>query len=178
MKPSFKKSELSFLISPSHTISSFVKYLKATIENILGHSFEDRFFKAHISLMKDNEHTEDYLYDIDSKMRAFRPFTVSVKNFNVFRHGSHKRTIYLEIVNKTSICEIFETLKGKNISFTPHITIAKNLYITDFTKVWNYLKDLSYSNDFLCDRITVLKRLGHRWIHHTDIPFTDITFNY
>jgi 2'-5' RNA ligase len=167
-----KSEELFYLISPSKSVSDFVELIKTNVEATLGYPLENRFSKAHVSLMKDSqEHAESFLYDVESKMRSFRPFNISVKNLNVFWQGEQRRTIYLDIVYKTPICEIFESLTEKNISFTPHITIAKNLEVYDFLKVWKNLKKISYSNTFHCDHLTVLRKEGNKWSHHIDIPF-------
>jgi 2'-5' RNA ligase len=168
---SAKQEELFYLISPPQSVHEFVSILKTHVEDILGHSFESRFSKAHVSLLKDSQqHAESFLYDAEEKIRAFRPFMVPVRNLKVLWEGQDKRTIYLDISYKTPICEIFETLAQRSLEFTPHIAIAKNLEVIDFLKVWKGLKDISYSYDFHCDHITVLKKSGSGWIHHIDLP--------
>lgn len=163
--------ELFFLISPPPHIMSDVSVLKDDVQFLVGHEFDDRYSKAHISLFKYNdEHADDIVRFVESRAAYFKPFNVFVKNLNVFHHGP-ARTIYLDIVNKYPIRDIFEKLVKEDINFTPHITIAKNIGIEDFLKSWAYLKDLSYSQHFLCDRITVLVRGEKRWLHYRDIMF-------
>ena len=173
MRDPLKRQEnLFYLISPSKPVVKFVESMKAHVKNTLGHRVESRLSKPHLSLMKDSDkRAERFLYDVESKLCSFKPFDVSVKNLNVFVQSNHKRTIYLDVVYKTPICEIFETLTEKNIDFTPHITIAKNLENDDFMKVWRDLRHVSYSNNFRCDHITVLKKTERKWIHYADIPF-------
>ena len=163
--------ELFFLISPPPHIMSDVSVLKDDVQFLVGHEFDDRYAKAHIPLFKYNdEHIDDIVQHVAGKAAHFKPFNVFIKNLNVFHHGSG-RTIYLDIVNKYPIRDIFEKLVKEDINYTPHISIAKNIGAEDFLKCWAYLKDLSYSQHFLCDRITVLARSEKRWIHYSDIQF-------
>ena len=163
--------ELLFLISPPPHIASDVSVLKDDVQFLIGHEFEDRYSKANISLFKySDEHIDDIIQHVESKTAHFKPFNVFIKNLNVFRYGS-SRTIYLDVVNKYPIRDIFEKLVKEDINYTPHISIAKNISLEDFLKSWAYLKDLSYSQHFLCDRITVLGRSDKKWMHYRDILF-------
>ncbi len=185
--------ELLFIISPPPAIAGYVAMLKQHVRLALGHPFEDEFAKAHISLFQCRDaRAEAWLYEADSTLSACAPFHVHVKNLNYHDHGT-TRTIYLEVVHKHPICEIAEQLaSGTSASpgqppmgFTPNITIARNLDINDFFKVWQSLKNLSYSDYFHCDHITVLKkaypefsrraspeasrRAPRRWIYYMDL---------
>ncbi len=176
MRPSTVKiknpvQELFFIISPPPHIMSDVSVLKDDVQYLAGHELDDRYSKAHISLFKYNdEHIEDIIQHVESKAAYFKPFNIFIKNLNVFHHGL-KRTIYLDIVNKYPIRDIFEKVVKEDINYTPHITIAKNMEAEEFVKTWLYLKDFHYSQHFLCDRITVLARGGKRWVHYKDIMF-------
>ena len=163
--------ELLFIISPPPAIVAYVAMLKQHVKLAIGHPFEDEFSKAHISLFKYRDvHAEDWLYRVDSKIGSFTPFHVHIKNLNFHDHGT-TRTIYLEVVRKTPICEIVENVLDQPADFTPTITIARDLDINDFIKAWGSLKNLSYSDYFLCDHITVLKRSPRRWTHYMDLEF-------
>jgi len=164
--------ELLFIISPPPHIKSDVSVLKDDVQFLVGHELEDRYAKAHISIFKfdDNQHFADILQFVQSKANYFKPFNVFLKNLNVFHHGA-VRTIYMDIVNKYPIHDIFEKLVKEDINYTPHIPIAKNMQPEDFLKTWLYLKDFHYSQHFLCDRITVLARAGKKWTHYRDILF-------
>ena len=163
---------LFFMIAPPPHIKSDVAVLKDDVHYLIGHAFEDQFSKAHISLFQySDEHMDDMISFVEEKATDFEPFNVFLKDFGVFHSGSH-RTIYMDIVNKYSVREIFENLVKEEPNFTPHIPIAKNLTNEDFLKCWPYLKGLHYSNQhFLCDRITVLMRVGKKWSHYRDIMF-------
>jgi 2'-5' RNA ligase len=169
-QPSVK--ELFFLISPPRHIMSDVSVLKDDVHYLIGHKLEDRHSIAHISLFKyDDEHIDDIIRHVEVRASKFKPFNVFLKDFGVFFNGA-KRTIYMDIVNKYPIQEIFEELVKEDSGYVPHISIARNLAMDDFLRCWPYLKGLNYSNQhFLCDRITVLARSDKKWMHYKDIVF-------
>jgi 2'-5' RNA ligase len=165
--------ELFFIIAPQRHIKSDVSVLKDDVHYLIGHPFESQHSTAHISLFKysDEQNNSDMIKFVESKAAEFKPFNVFLKDFGVFYNGS-KRTIYMDIVNKYPIQDIFEKVIKEDSDFTPHITIAKNLTMEDFLRCWPYLKGLKYSNQhFVCDRITVLVRDGGKWAHYKDIMF-------
>lgn len=163
--------ELLFIIAPPRHIKSDVSVLKDDVHYLIGHPFEDRYSKACISLFKySDEHGKAMIDYVETKAANFKPFNIFIKDLNVFYSGSYRR-IYLDIVNKYPLRDIFEKLIKEDASYTPHITIAKNLTAEDFLKAWPYLKDLPYSQHFLCDRITVLAKGEKGWVHYKDILF-------
>jgi len=172
IKPIQPVQELFFLISPPRHIASDVSVLKDDVHYLIGHKLEDRHSKAHISLFKYNDmHMNDIIRFVERKAAKFEPFNIFLKGFGVFYNGS-KRTVYMDIVNKSPIQEIFEKLVKEDANFTPHITIASGLENDEFLRCWPYLKGLNYSNQhFLCDRITVLARSERYWVHYKDIIF-------
>lgn len=166
--------ELLFLISPPAHIASDVSVLKDDVQFLIGHEFDDRHSRANISLFRYNdEHIEDMIQHVETRATYFKPFNVFFKNLNMFRNGS-LRTIYLDVVNKYPIRDVFEKLVKEDVNYTPHVSIARNISHEDFLKSWPYLKDLSYSQHFLCDRITVLARGEKKWVHYRDIVFGGI----
>lgn len=161
--------ELLFIISPPPAIADYVAMLKQHVRLAIGHPFEDEFAKAHISLFQYRDaRAEDWLYQVDSTISSCAPFHVHIKNLNFHDHGT-TRTIYLEVVHKHPICEIAERLGKPKGEFTPSITIARNLDINDFINAWRSLKNLSYSDYFRCDHITVLKKAPRRWMYYMDL---------
>jgi len=176
MKPSQIKiskpvQELLFVITPPRHINSDVSVLKDDVQYLIGHEFEDRYSKACISLFRYNdEHVDAMIEHVKSKAIHFRPFNIFIKDLNVFYNGSF-RTIYFDIVNKYPVRDIFEKLIKEDAGYIPHITVARKLTADDFLKAWPYLKDLPYSQHFLCDRITVLAKSENRWVHLEDIMF-------
>ena len=164
--------ELFFIIAPPRHIISDVSVLKDDVHYLLGHKFEDQHSKAHISLFKySDKYAKDMIRFVESKARGFKPFNILLKDFGTFYNGA-KRTVYMDIVYKSPVQEIFEKLVKEDARYVPHITIARNLTNDDFLRCWPYLKSLNYGNQhFLCDRITVLTRTEKHWVHYKDIHF-------
>ncbi|HEY0741098.1 MAG TPA: hypothetical protein VGD40_06525 [Chryseosolibacter sp.] len=165
-------SELFFMIAPPRHIASDVSVLKDDVQYLIGRKFEDRHSKGNITLFKYNdEYMDDMIRFVESRAMDFKPFNVFLKDFGVSYNGS-KRTIYLDIVNKYPIQEVFEKLVKEDSSFVPYISIARNLEIDEFLRCWPYLKGLNYSNQhFLCDRITVLAKVENKWTFYKEILF-------
>lgn len=167
-------TELSFIITPARHILSDVSVLKDDVHYLTGRALQDRYSRANIALFKYSD-TEDRMGHmirfVEARAAEMEPFNVFLKDFGVFYHGA-LRTIYMDIVNKTPIQEIFERIVKEDPQYIPHITIARNLTISDFLRCWPYLKGLRYSNQhFLCDRITVLAKIDGKWAHYKDIAF-------
>lgn len=163
---------LFFIIAPTPPIKRDVSFLKGDLQSLIGRGFLGRHSIAHISLRQyfNQKYFPDIIAHFECIATHFKPFNVFIKNMAAFRHGSY-RTIYLDIVNKFNICDIFEKTVKKDAHYTPHITIGRKLAEEDFLKAWPYLKDFSYSQHFLCDRITVLAQVENRWMHYKDILF-------
>ncbi|HEX8041957.1 MAG TPA: 2'-5' RNA ligase family protein [Chryseosolibacter sp.] len=164
--------ELFFTISPPRHIISDVSVLKDDVHYLIGHELEDRYSKANIALFKYSDtanRMNHMLRFVEARAAAMEPFNVFLKDFGAFYNGAF-RTIYMDIVNKSPIQEIFEKIVKEDPEYIPHITIARNLTTGDFLRCWPYLKGLHYSNQyFLCDRITVLARTERKWTHYRDI---------
>lgn len=164
--------ELFFIISPPRHIASDVFVLKDDVHYLIGRELEDRYTRAYISLFKfsDTEnHMKHIIRFVEARAAEIPAFNVFLKDFGVFFNGS-QRSIYLDIVNKSPIQEVFEKIVKQESEYTPHISIARNLGTEEFLKCWPYLKGLNYSNQhFLCDRITVLARVDRKWMHYKDI---------
>lgn len=166
--------ELFFFIAPPRHIASDVSVLKDDVHYLVGRELQDRYARACISLFRysDTEkHMHHILRFVEARAAQFTPFNVFLKDFGVFYNGS-KRTIYMDVVNKFYIQDVFDKLVKQGTAYTPHITIAKNLDEEEYLRCWPYLKGLHYSNQhFLCDRITVMGRTDSKWIPVREIHF-------
>ncbi|HYF66575.1 MAG TPA: 2'-5' RNA ligase family protein [Ohtaekwangia sp.] len=167
-----KNTELFFIIAPPRHVLSDVSVLKDDVHYLIGHKFADQHSKAHIPLFRyKDKYNREMIRFVESKAQEFEPFNVLLKDFGVFYNGT-KRTIYMDIVYKYPIQEIFEKIVKEDPNYVPHITIARNLDNDDFLRCWPYLKTLNYGNQhFLCDRITVLAKQENKWVHYKDIMF-------
>jgi hypothetical protein len=164
--------ELSFVIAPPPHIKSDVSVLKDDVQFLTGKIFDDRYSPAHITLFRydDKKHFSDIFVEVETKATRFDPFNIFLKGLKYYWMNTN-RTICLDILNKPDVRDIFETLVKENTRYLPFISIAKGLDHESFLKAWLHLQDFQYTQDFLCDRITVLARQGDRWLHYRDIMF-------
>ncbi len=165
-------TELFFIIAPPRHIVSDVSVLKDDVQYLVGKELQDRHTRAHVSLFHYTENEvkmKHLLRFVEARAAEIEPFNVFLKDFGVFYNGS-QRSIYMDIVNKYHIQDLFERIVKQEPTYIPNIAIAKNLSTEDFLKCWPYLKSLNYSNQhFLCDRITVLEKTETGWEHYKDI---------
>ena len=175
IKTSQQLEELSFVISPPPHIKSDVSVLKDDVQFLSGELFEDRYSPGHIPLFKfdDKRHFAEIIKEVESKAVNFDPFNIFIKDLRYFRLDT-KSIIYLDIINKPDVCEIFERLVKANAKYVPCISIAKGLDDHQFSKAWLHLENFRYRQDFLCDRITILARQENKWLHYKDIMFSQI----
>ena len=150
IKTSQQVEELSFVIAPPPHIKSDVSVLKDDVQFLTGELFDDRYTSAHISLFKfdDKRHFSDIIKQVESKAVTFDPFNIFIKGLRYFGQGAN-RTIYLDILNKPDVQDIFEYLVKKNPRYMPFISIAEGLNASEFSKVWPHLRDFRYAQDFL-----------------------------
>ncbi|HEX6891961.1 MAG TPA: 2'-5' RNA ligase family protein [Chryseolinea sp.] len=177
MKPSITRihqpvEELSFVIDPPPHIKSDVSVLKDDVQFLTSKSFEDRYAPAHIALFRydDKQHFDDILREVESKAAKFDPFNIFLKGLKYHWMYSN-RSIYLDILNKPDVREIFGKLVKENSRYSPFISVAKGLDHEGFLKAWLHLQDLQYAQDFLCDRITVLARKENQWLRYKEFMF-------
>lgn len=164
--------ELFFIIAPPRHIMSDVSVLKDDVHYLVGKELQDRHTRAHISLFRYTENEvkmKHMLRFVEARASEVEPFNVFLKDFGVFYNGA-QRSVYLDIVNKYHIQDLFERIVKEEPAYVPNISIAKSLDHDDFLKCWPYLKSLNYSNQhFLCDRITVLAKTETGWSHYKEI---------
>lgn len=164
-------TENFLLISPDLMVANAVSSLKQQFRQVLGHSFDSEFSKAHISLLKyEDAHYDSVLYHIvDNALSGFKPFTIYLNGFFVLQHGGN-HTICLNIVNKNDVRELMKKLTGQEN--LPHITLAKNLNKEDFNILLPIIRKTKYSSSFRCEAITVLRGHDGSWRYYTDLPLS------
>jgi 2'-5' RNA ligase len=161
--------ELFFIISPPADILKQIASMKRLVRNAIGRPFDAECSIGHISLHKDHGvHGLTALEPIGARLSAIEPFDIQMKDFSSFRNS---KTIYLDIVNKGFIPDIFENITQLRYEGIPHVTLAKNLCKRDFQQAWSILNQSPYHSQFRCDRVRVLKKSTRHWIHYTDLCF-------
>jgi 2'-5' RNA ligase len=153
------------LVSPPEEIAEYVSSKKRFVKELIGHGYESFYSKAHLTLRQYYDfHNESLLYTFSERVSQTKTFTVQVSDFRICPDSG---TIYLNAF----ALGLDELAKKLNIqTFTPHITIAKNLNPKDLNLTWQAFKDLRYKKLFECKCVTVLKRMGDRWQPHMNLP--------
>lgn len=163
--------EFLFVLTPSTPLQEKVSKLKKDAQQLVGYPYRSRYAKAHITLgYCITDQPVKLIWSIADKVQSITPFTVHIKDCRSLHHGEN-RSICLDVVNKVAVREITENLNELTETVdTPHLTIARNLPYDDFLKAWYYFETIQYSQNFMCDHITVLERSGTRWIPYEQIP--------
>jgi len=156
------------LISPPDEVIEYVSFLKKLIRKSIGHVYDSFYSTAHLTLFQYYDfHNESKLYTFQERISCVEPFYIHIDGLKAFHNN---RTIFLDIKFFHQVCGLVKQL-GHSINY-PHITIAKNLPPRDFNLVWPELQKFSYRNYFICDRVTVLKRINNRWTEHIELFLT------
>ena len=163
--------ELLFVLTPSEPVQKDLAYFKKDTERLVGYTYESRHSLAHITLgYTTTDKPTQLIWSIASRASDLSPFTVYLKDCSTFHHGL-TRTIFLDVVNKPAVTSITENIFGPSHAIgNPNLTIARNLPYDDFLKVWPYFENVHYSQHFTCQDITVLHRVGVRWMYYESIP--------
>lgn len=166
-----KSKELLFVLTPPTPLQETVSHFKKDAESLVGYPYKSRYAKAHITLgYCITDQPLKLIWSIADKMQTHAPFHIHIKDCRPLLHGEN-RSICLDVANKSTVTDITDNLSElTETTDTPHLTIARNLPYEDFAKAWPYFQNIHYSNNFICDRITVLERAGNRWIPYEQIP--------
>jgi hypothetical protein len=167
MMPVFMMSYADYLIiisPPDNIIKAVEKYKRASVK-LIGH-YESMYSTAHISITHQHR-CKPFLIEpaviiMEKKLGTMPPIELNIKGFNFFSHGQHTKTIYAEIELTETTEKWFKLLKIqlgiKVAGFVPHITIAKNIPVTAFNKLWPNFVNHSYSKSFTANHLTILHR--------------------
>lgn len=171
--------EYFILLSPSDAIKEAVDRLKETLHCMIGLEAYNLNSIAHISLFK-TEATENapILRMVKKIAAATEPFIISLTGHEVLRHGNVSRTLCLKIENPDPINALIALLdppRGPKRSYRqttildkpkrpkkpihPHVTVARNIPTPDFNRIED-LTVFDYNSEWLCDRITILRRVA------------------
>ncbi len=166
-----KAKELLFVLTPPSPLQETVSHLKKDAESLVGYPYKSRYAKAHITIgYCITDQPLKLIWSIADKVQSVSPIHVHIKDCRPLHHGEN-RSICLDVANKSSVLNITENLSELTEAVeAPHLPIAHNLPYEDFAKAWPYFANVHYSNNFVCDHITVLERSGNRWIPYEQIP--------
>ncbi len=180
--------EYLILLSPSDAIKEEVDRMKVVLHGMIGLEGYNRNSIAHVSLFTTEAADNGPVIRLVKKVAAgVQPFTVSLSGHEVLKHGSVARTLCLKIENPEPISTLMALLnpapqpkrsyrqttildKPKRAKKTiyPHITIARNIATADFERIED-LTTFDYTDEWLCERITILRRVAGSTGHFSPV---------
>lgn len=170
------------LISPPAEIRETVRKLKLSSAKVIG-EYPGKHSIAHITVAGQGRQMpvmmKEKLEYYQKKLLRIKASYIAIKGFHYFLHGSASATIYARLVLSPELTGWFASIRkvfGHSQQFVPHITIVKDIPLTDFKKLWPYFEHRAFNAYFLADRLTVLSRptFGNNNNHWTN--FKDIYF--
>ena len=155
-------TEYFVLLSPSEEIKKETTKLKKKLYKMIGRETENSKSVAHISLFKTKwEQDKHVLERVKKSISDQKEFSVSINGTDIYDHGTKAKTLYLKVENPKPIQSLYEAFKEefkiKN-SFNPHLTIEQNIPILDFEKIQDNLDVFNYKSEWICDKVTILKK--------------------
>jgi len=183
--------EYFILLSPSDPIKEEVDRMKELLHGMIGLEPFNRNSVAHISLFK-TEAVENgpVIRQVKKIASAVAPFNITLTGHEVLKHGGGSRTLCLKIEDPEPINTLVGLLnpapqakrsyrqtsildkrtRTKKI-IHPHITIARSIPTADFDRIGD-LSAFDLSGEWLCDRITILRRIAGSTGHFS--PVSDV----
>ncbi|MEO8887452.1 MAG: 2'-5' RNA ligase family protein [Mucilaginibacter sp.] len=174
-------ADFIILLSPSDKVKAQVREHKLYAAEIIG-NYESMNSIAHISIKKMHRQksflTEPAIRALTPKLAAIAPITLTIDGFDYFNHGEDFKTIYAKIRSSPENTAWFKTLK-KHLNLkefmVPHITIARNIPISDFNRLWPHFKAIKWNETFTISELTVLQKETFapfaKWEIFTTLPF-------
>jgi 2'-5' RNA ligase len=161
--------EYLLLLSPSPQVKGEVMKIKNLYKNEYG-IISAPNSKPHITLVdfcqfKSTEQT--IIKSLKTISKYVQPTEIILSEFGQF----NERTIYINVIENKSILNCISLIKSHlrkkltgiksiNPAFTSHLhlTIAKNIPVSQFANVWIDWKNKAYYNSFLSIEMLLLKR--------------------
>ncbi len=180
--------EYLILLSPSDAIKQEVDRLKDLLHGMIGLEAYNRNSVAHISLFKTEAADNAPVVRLVKKVAAgVMPFTITLNGHDVLKHGNVSRTLCLKIEDPEPIVTLMALLnpapepkrsyrqttildkpKRPKKTIYPHVTIARNIAIADFKRIED-LAAFDHKDEWLCDRITILRRIAGSTGHFSPV---------
>lgn len=121
-------------------------------------------------------------------LSSIREVVSEMQSFEVFLNGfnvdNRQRELYIDILNKESLSDVYHTLRMKlfeelvslsflNPRYEPHMSVGKDLSPLQFIEAAEAYKEKPYTNNFRVSRLHVLKREApfRVWEKLTELPF-------
>jgi 2'-5' RNA ligase len=153
------------IISPPDTLKKEISRYKRASVNLIGH-FEGMHSTAHITITHQTR-CKPYLVQpailaMEKRLNSIPPIELHINGFSFFNHGHTAKTIYAVVERTAKTDNWFKLLKiqmGIKVkNFVPHITIARNIPVTCFDKLWPNFENRAFNETFTASSLTILHR--------------------
>ncbi|MDB5225925.1 MAG: hypothetical protein JWN78_118 [Bacteroidota bacterium] len=159
-------AEYFFIIPPDTPVIRNFNFLKKKVMDIVLLPDHIRYSKAHISLFACSMRSDldsFIIYHAEKALAGINTFIVELGHLELWDHGNISQSLVLIVENAQPIKTInnllIDEFKFKHNSIQPHLSIARSMPIRDSLKLTPILHELNYKGEFLCNRITILKKL-------------------
>jgi 2'-5' RNA ligase len=153
------------IISPPDEIKKEISRYKRASVNVIGH-FEGMHSTAHITVTHQVRCKPFLVHPailrMEKRLSSMPPIELQINGFAYFNHDAMCKTIYAVIEPTPKVDNWFRLLTGEmNIkikNFVPHITIAKNIPVTAFNKLWPNFENRRWQANFQVNSLSILER--------------------
>lgn len=144
------------VLSPPDAVKDSISEIKNQLNAISAIGERNLHSVAHITLI--DKLTDDVMFPqtISELITGVEPFRLRVEGWDYFDHG-HSVTVYLEVSTPEPVKRLMEAVKSTARS--PHISLAKKIPHDTLKNLQPYLDNLTYSADWICKEVVVLKKL-------------------
>ncbi|WP_374950672.1 hypothetical protein [Mucilaginibacter sp.] len=99
---------------------------------------------------------------IENILSNVPPIQINIRGFGKLHHGHNSRTIYAAIEMNGPVfqwfCWVDKVFSNKK-TINPHITIARNIPLTSFNKLWPHFENRPYEDTFDIMGLNILERV-------------------
>ena len=174
---------LMIITPPESIIKEISRYKRASV-NLIGH-FEGMQSTANIIITHQTRCkpflVQPAILQMEKRLNTMPPVELQINGFSFFNHGQNAKTIYAVVERSSHTEKWFKLLqlqmriKVKN--FVPHITIAKNIPVTAFQKLWPNFENRIFDETFMAGSLTILHRETYveycEWRVHKELFFAN-----
>jgi len=172
---------LMIISLPADLAKEISRYKRASV-NAIGH-FEGMHSKAYITITHQVRCkpflAQPAILRMGQRLSTMPPVELYLNGFDHFNHNQTTKTIYAKIEHTGRAENWFKLLTMqmgiKVKDFVPHITIAKNIPVTAFNKLWPNFEKREFKHSFIVNNLTILHRdtfaEHHEWKVYRELHF-------
>jgi 2'-5' RNA ligase len=174
--------EYLLAISPDQEVTQEVTLRKQKVQALIGPDATFLDSKAYITLLTFL-HTEHELIIKRVKEILGRQtgFHIKLSGAAFFEPSPESRTLYIRVAEKFLVQALTDQLRegiGRGKKSNPHLTIAGDLSSRNHQVISAQLTDFKLETDFICNGITLLRRLkddpDSKWDLKLELPFGSV----